>query len=116
MLTAPMPAALSKPSVTILAYPASLTDYRNIRWEPVAEQTALPFACAVAAEAANPRRYQWKITKTTGPWAAGETECQKLGSMYHFWRPMSSIASSRPTSSFMESGRHGARRNGLRSA
>jgi len=91
MLTAPMPAALSKPSVTILAYPASLTDYRNIRWEPVAEQTALPFACAVAAEAANPRRYQWKITKTTGPWAAGETECQKLGSMYHFWRPMSSI-------------------------
>lgn len=87
----PMPAALAKPTVPVFTIPASLTDYRNIRWEPIAEQTVLPFACAGPAEADNPRRYSWKITKTTGPWSAGETECQKIGPSYHFWRPMSSI-------------------------
>lgn len=91
LLTVPMPAALSKPAVPVWTNFVNLADYRSIRWEPVAEQTALPYACAGPAEDENPRRYAWKITKTAGAWGAGEAECQKLGETYHFWRPMSAV-------------------------
>lgn len=91
VLTEPMPAVLSKPFIAFPHYPGYLSDHRNYRWKPMDENAARPFACAGAAEADNPRKYEWRITPTAGPWKMGETECQKLGAQFHFWRPNSAI-------------------------
>ncbi|BDC49864.1 hypothetical protein F183_A21800 [Bryobacterales bacterium F-183] len=89
------PAVLAKPAQQLPNLPLYLTDYRTYRWQSSDETQAFPFACAGPASADNPRAYEWRITPTAAGFSSGETECQKLGTHFHFWRPMSSIENQR---------------------
>lgn len=91
-------------------FPATVADALFYRWTQGAESSQLPFACAHRRDSSLPLpdptnawAYVWTITESKGGWKEGEAECQKLGTNYHFWRPMSSPENRRLIEAMKES-------------